>query len=119
MSNSVEFCSNCGSILPLPLSIDLSSQIECRVCKLKIDVKHFDGINSHTRINFNSRDLFKKSSKKSSQNQDEDGPSVERKCYKCGHDKMTFATLQTRSADEGQTVFYTCVKCGAKEHENS
>ena len=36
---------------------------------------------------------------------------VERKCPKCGNDEMTYTTQQTRSADEGQTVFYTCPKC--------
>lgn len=40
-----------------------------------------------------------------------EGPVVERKCAKCGYDRMSYATLQLRSADEGQTVFYTCIKC--------
>ncbi|KAL0273765.1 UNVERIFIED_CONTAM: hypothetical protein PYX00_006370 [Menopon gallinae] len=40
-----------------------------------------------------------------------DGPVVERKCRNCGNDKMTYSTLQLRSADEGQTVFYKCTKC--------
>lgn len=40
-----------------------------------------------------------------------DGPIVERLCPKCGNDKMSYATLQLRSADEGQTVFYTCTSC--------
>lgn len=48
-----------------------------------------------------------------------EGPVVERKCLKCGNNKMSYATLQLRSADEGQTVFYTCTKCQFKETENS
>lgn len=40
-----------------------------------------------------------------------DGPVVDRKCPQCQNDKMSYATLQLRSADEGQTVFYTCTKC--------
>lgn len=41
----------------------------------------------------------------------EEGPVVERRCIKCGNDRMSYATLQLRSADEGQTVFFTCTKC--------
>lgn len=48
-----------------------------------------------------------------------EGPVIERKCPKCGNGKMSYATLQLRSADEGQTVFYTCTKCSFKETENS
>lgn len=119
-SSLTEFCIKCGSILPLPLSIDNNNEIECRLCKNRIDVKHFDGITSKTRIVFNSRDLMKKTiANNANKDNHIEGPLVERKCRKCGHDRQTFATLQTRSADEGQTVFYTCVKCGAQENENS
>lgn len=48
-----------------------------------------------------------------------EGPAIERKCPKCGNNKMSYATLQLRSADEGQTVFYTCTQCSFKETENS
>jgi DNA-directed RNA polymerase I subunit RPA12 len=121
MSNSFnEFCVSCGSILPLPLSIDISSEIECRVCNNKISVDQFDGITNTTTIVFNSRDLITKSKSNNKTNSStSEGPIVERKCSKCGHERQTFATLQTRSADEGQTVFYTCLKCGAQENENS
>lgn len=40
-----------------------------------------------------------------------EGPIVERQCPQCKNNKMSYATLQMRSADEGQTVFYTCTKC--------
>lgn len=42
---------------------------------------------------------------------DDEGPILERKCRKCGNERMSYSTLQLRSADEGQTVFYTCTKC--------
>lgn len=44
-------------------------------------------------------------------NDADDGPIAERRCSKCGHNQMSYAAVQLRSADEGQTVFYTCLKC--------
>ncbi|OQS55817.1 rpa12 [Ecytonucleospora hepatopenaei] len=43
----------------------------------------------------------------------------ERICVKCNNDQMYFHTAQIRSADEGQTIFYECTKCGYKETINS
>lgn len=37
---------------------------------------------------------------------------IKEKCPKCGNDEMVYHTMQLRSADEGQTVFYNCKKCG-------
>ncbi|VDM04652.1 unnamed protein product [Schistocephalus solidus] len=48
-----------------------------------------------------------------------DGPSVKKDCPYCGNDRMTYTTMQTRSADEGQTVIYTCTQCHKKEVENT
>lgn len=36
---------------------------------------------------------------------------VDEECPKCKHPKMFFYTMQMRSADEGQTVFYECPTC--------
>ena len=33
-------------------------------------------------------------------------------CPSCGNPEMEYFTMQLRSADEGQTVFYECAKCG-------
>lgn len=40
-----------------------------------------------------------------------EAPTIKHKCMKCGSGEMQYTVLQTRSADEGQTVFYYC-KCG-------
>lgn len=45
--------------------------------------------------------------------------TVEETCDKCGHTKATFYTLQLRSVDEGQTVFYECLGCGHKWSQNN
>ena len=44
---------------------------------------------------------------------------VEECCPKCGHEGLEFYTLQLRSADEGQTVFYECPECAYKYSTNN
>eukprot|EP00957_Ditylum_brightwellii_P065233 4947514-Ditylum_brightwellii.AAC.1 len=36
---------------------------------------------------------------------------VEEACIKCGAPEVGFYTVQLRSVDEGQTVFYECPDC--------
>ncbi|EKX38496.1 DNA-directed RNA polymerase I subunit, RPA12 [Guillardia theta CCMP2712] len=38
--------------------------------------------------------------------------TVEENCPKCNNHEAKYSTLQMRSADEGQTIFYECTKCG-------
>ena len=45
--------------------------------------------------------------------------TVEEECPKCGFNKMSFYTMQMRSVDEGQTVFYTCLRCAHKFSTNT
>jgi len=45
--------------------------------------------------------------------------TVEETCPKCGHEGLEFYTLQLRSADEGQTVFYECPECAHKYSQNN
>lgn len=44
----------------------------------------------------------------------ENAAEVDEECEKCGHGRALFTTMQLRSVDEGQTVFYTCMKCEHK-----
>lgn len=39
--------------------------------------------------------------------------TIRETCSKCGREEVTYYTLQTRGADEGETVFYNC-ECGHK-----
>ncbi|GMH45183.1 hypothetical protein BSKO_13140 [Bryopsis sp. KO-2023] len=45
--------------------------------------------------------------------------TVDEPCPNCGYHQLEFYTLQLRSADEGQTVFYECTKCGHKYSQNN
>ena len=37
--------------------------------------------------------------------------TITMECPNCHHPELYFTTAQTRSADEGTTVYYECVKC--------
>ncbi|XP_014668736.1 PREDICTED: DNA-directed RNA polymerase I subunit RPA12-like [Priapulus caudatus] len=112
-TSDIEFCSECGAILPLPGRDDV---VVCRVCSYAIDVTEFAKIEINTKIVFNAREEKQGTTHSS---QDIAGPLVDRKCSKCGHEGMTYTTRQTRSVDEGQTVFYSCPACNTKETEYS
>uniref|UniRef100_A0AAY5E7W6 DNA-directed RNA polymerase I subunit RPA12 n=1 Tax=Electrophorus electricus TaxID=8005 RepID=A0AAY5E7W6_ELEEL len=47
------------------------------------------------------------------------GPVVDRRCSRCNKEGMVYHTRQMRSADEGQTVFFTCIHCRYQEKEDS
>jgi len=44
---------------------------------------------------------------------------VEEECPACGHMQVEFYTMQMRSVDEGQTVFYECLNCRHKWKQNN
>jgi DNA-directed RNA polymerase I subunit RPA12 len=48
-----------------------------------------------------------------------EGATIKERCPKCDAPEMVFHTAQLRSADEGQTIFYNCVRCGYKYSMNS
>ena len=48
---------------------------------------------------FNKRETKSRKKKKGGEEDEVDGPVVERKCPKCGHERMSYAALQLRSSD--------------------
>ncbi|XP_060594883.1 DNA-directed RNA polymerase I subunit RPA12-like isoform X2 [Ruditapes philippinarum] len=110
----LDFCPRCGTVLPLPGTEEV---VTCKLCFFQNDVRDFDGVEIHTMKEFNKPEIFlKKTEDAESQLK---GPTVDRKCAKCGHEEMIYTTRQTRSADEGQTVFFTCPECRFQEIEYS
>ena len=114
---SASFCDDCGSILPLPCG---SAVVSCNICKLKVDMSGKLGKEITYVIKFNELDVYTRGKEQAAEaGADASGPLAEKSCPRCGHPEMSYATAQLRSADEGQTIFYTCPKCSYKFSENS
>ncbi|XP_015595113.1 DNA-directed RNA polymerase I subunit RPA12 [Cephus cinctus] len=110
------FCPDCGSILPL---LGDQGGVTCYSCRRTWNAEVFGDMAISYNIHFNDLNAYSTSMQKDDEDDEADGPVVDRRCPQCQNDKMSYATLQLRSADEGQTVFYTCTKCKFKETENS
>ncbi|XP_053681771.1 DNA-directed RNA polymerase I subunit RPA12 [Sabethes cyaneus] len=110
------FCPECGSILPL---LRMTGNVTCYSCHKSYNEAVFGSMNMEYTIRFNSYENKKSSKQDTAADEDADGPIVSRRCPNCANGQMSYATLQLRSADEGQTVFFTCTKCKFKESENS
>jgi len=112
----VNFCPACGTLLP---SLPAHGNVFCLACKHEIPIESFASLRTSYEVVFNKREAKSRKKRKAGEEDEVDGPVVERKCIKCGHERMSYAALQLRSADEGQTVFFTCLRCKFKESENS
>uniref|UniRef100_A0A8C5WJ40 DNA-directed RNA polymerase subunit n=1 Tax=Leptobrachium leishanense TaxID=445787 RepID=A0A8C5WJ40_9ANUR len=114
-SSQSDFCSDCGSVLPPPGE---QNTVTCLSCSQKTQVTEFLAKCVKTSVIFNKLDTISLS------NEADDtgilnGPMIDRRCSRCGYDRMVYHTRQMRSADEGQTVFYTCAQCRFQEKEDS
>uniref|UniRef100_A0A336LXJ7 DNA-directed RNA polymerase subunit n=1 Tax=Culicoides sonorensis TaxID=179676 RepID=A0A336LXJ7_CULSO len=112
------FCPNCGSIFP---QLRQMGNVTCYCCKNEFRPEVFGTNECEYTLHFNTYNPPKEKTAemKKQEAEEDEGPIVERKCPQCGNNKMSYATLQLRSADEGQTVFFTCTNCKFKETENS
>ncbi|XP_019946590.1 DNA-directed RNA polymerase I subunit RPA12 [Paralichthys olivaceus] len=109
------FCQECGNVLPLP---GIQDTVYCLRCSFFIPVAEFSGLEIQSTVTFN---LVEQSSV--ALNEDEEaelkGPVIDRRCSHCNKEGMVYHTRQMRSADEGQTVFFSCIHCRYQEKEDS
>ena len=116
-STDINFCPSCGALLP---PLPPRGNLKCLSCRMEVSTDVFAANEVTYTVVINKKKAERRAKKAGDgDGQEEEGPTVERKCPNCGHDKMSYAALQLRSADEGQTVFFTCLKCKYKESENS
>lgn len=117
------FCHICGNLIDF---CDVEDQKHtCKTCgrvKKFTEQGNFLLLISDLKNNFHVTEILYKKEIIQTQKGDEDLsslPTIDEICPKCGHNEMAFTTQQLRSADEGQTVFYTCVKCKYKFTQNN
>ncbi|PVU94110.1 hypothetical protein BB561_002792 [Smittium simulii] len=116
---SLIFCETCNSLLDIPGDQDI---IICNVCGDTKSGAHFENIETITvtkpsafpSVLKNKRSLITGISEEHVEK-----ATIEELCSKCGNNQMTFYTMQLRSADEGQTVFYQCTKCNYQYRVNN
>ncbi|CAL4084268.1 unnamed protein product [Meganyctiphanes norvegica] len=111
-----DFCPSCGAILSLPTTGDI---ITCKICTTHMSLKELENKETNYSIEFTPLGAYQSSQKKKDEEAELGQMDNERECSKCGNIGMSYTTMQLRSADEGQTVFYICPKCKHREVENS
>ncbi|RGB34740.1 DNA-directed RNA polymerase I subunit A12 [Rhizophagus diaphanus] len=118
ISSGPIFCHRCGTLM-----INTGDDVlECLACNAKKDAAEYDDIIIVTKSNpksFPSKLRLRRSKIQQLDRYKEESARIKEKCPNCGNDEMNYHTMQLRSADEGQTVFYHCPSCGHKFSINS
>lgn len=100
------FC-ECGTLISLPPLV--SQPVICRRCKRTVtNIPNKIHISSKYYSQVNNLEVEKVT-----------GAKIKMECPNCQAKEMAYSTVQLRSADEGQTVFYHCESCEYKITVNS
>lgn len=115
------FCAECGEMLDF--EIVENGMVQCQKCGGEASVEEITTHNTETEsLYHNSKEWMNKLANiedKFRAKQHLKKQIIEEKCPMCPSTQMYFQTMQTRSADEGTTVFYECVNCKYFKKENN
>ncbi|OJJ88153.1 DNA-directed RNA polymerase I core subunit RPA12 [Aspergillus glaucus CBS 516.65] len=116
---SLIFCTDCGNLLQESTG-DANAVLLCEICGARNKDTTSKTIVSESKpSDFPSALRAKRSAVQTLTAEDKKTEALtQHTCARCGRKEMYFTTVQLRSADEGSTVFLTCV-CGYKETQNN
>jgi DNA-directed RNA polymerase I subunit RPA12 len=105
------FCPCCHATL----TVDASGTIQCGVCEYRSNLSSMAVLpTSVTYSTDKAVPMWAKSDEEQQALRSSKEPTratVEEPCVRCGAPEVGFYTVQMRSVDEGQTVFYECPEC--------
>ena len=70
-----------------------------------------DKYNEKIRKGLSAKDMARHLEEEAEELNKDERATQEMECPKCRHNKVYYTSRQMRSADEGETVIYECVKC--------
>ncbi|KAJ7171561.1 DNA-directed RNA polymerase I kDa polypeptide [Mycena crocata] len=106
------FCPSCGTLLELPKDGEVT--VVCEQCAHVEPASSYENTEITTRSDpdaFPSALRQKRKTQTKLHDQGDQGTLVSEKCPSCGALEAWSKEMQLRSADEGSTIFYTCVAC--------
>lgn len=102
----MEFCPKCKSMM-----FPSSGKLECRKCGyVKEQRASSEGLVSKSKQTEREVTILE-------ENFDQGLPTTVARCPECGHNLAYWWLRQLRSADESETRFFKCTKCGATWRE--